>query len=144
MVKLRMGDPSILATPGIRALCIVLSPSRIGSIPVLPILSVALCEPLNSFFHLFPHHFSETSAPQMVTSGHSETAEKNSENHEEDEHCPYISPVDFDEVKSTAFGGGDEVLGHLLIGDFLNVYAGRGLTRARSWLPVIHAGSCWE
>ena len=51
----------------------------------------------------------------MVTSGHFDTTEKKSKNYEKDEHCPYGSLVDFDEMKSTAFGVSDEVLGPLMI-----------------------------
>ena len=111
MVKLRMGDLSIITIPDLRCLGIVLYPSWIDAVLMLPVVSVALCEPFHSFLHLLPHYVSEMPAPQMVTLCHPETTE----NHEEDEHCPYGSLVDFDEMKTSALGVGDEVLRPLLI-----------------------------
>ena len=108
MVKLRTDDPGIVAIPDMWD--VFLSPLLFGLVPMLPILSVPLGKALSSFLHFLPHDVSETSAPQMLITCKPEAAKQDTEDHDEDEHCPDGSLVYFYEMETAAFRVGNEVL----------------------------------
>ena len=144
-VKLRAGDLQIVAFTDIQFRGIFISSVRtVLSVLMILVQSVARCESSHTFLHFLFHDISETSAAQMVTPCHLQTTQENSENHEEDEHCPVSSLMYFYEMEPTAFRVRNEVLGPLLVGYFLNVLAVGWLAWTRSWLPVVLAGACWE